>query len=71
MIQDIDLQKFIDTVFNKYDHDRSGQLNTAEIALFFNDVFASMGQSTRLNNQQAQQALSAIDQNRDGMANLN
>jgi len=38
------------------------------MANFFNDVFALMGNPTRVNTQQAQQAMQAIDQNFDGRA---
>lgn len=55
-------------MFNKYDNDRSGQLSPLELTNFFNDVYASLGLPTRLNQAQAMEALRAIDQNNDGAA---
>ena len=63
------LRQYVDEVFNVYDRDRSGSLNTMELAGFFNDIFAKMGDPRRLNQQQATAALQAIDQNNDGRAN--
>ena len=68
MITEQELQQFIEQVFNRYDRDRTGTLDSNELAAFFNDVFAQMGQSTRLNNQQALDALRVIDTNSDGRA---
>jgi Ca2+-binding EF-hand superfamily protein len=68
MITEPKLQQFIEVVFNKYDTNRTGSLDANELASFFNDVFAQMGQPTRLNNQQAFEALQVIDANHDGKA---
>jgi Ca2+-binding EF-hand superfamily protein len=67
-IQDNVLQNYIDTIFNKFDRDRSGTLDPNELASFFNDVFAMMGNPTRINDQQARQALMSIDKDFDGKA---
>ena len=67
-VTEAQLRQFIETVFNKYDYDRTGHLNAQELASFFNDVFAGLGQPTRFNQAQALEALRAIDQNSDGMA---
>ena len=68
MITEVELRQFIKQVFTRYDRDRTGALDALELAAFFNDVFAQMGQSTRLNNQQAMDALRVIDSNSDGRA---
>ena len=63
------LQQYVDQVFAIYDRDRSGSLDVRELAGFFNDIFAKMGDPRRLNQQQATAALQAIDRNNDGRAN--
>ena len=68
-IPDNVLRQYIDQIFDRYDRDRSGTLESFELANFFNDVFAMMGDPRRINQQQATQALMAIDQNNDGRAN--
>jgi hypothetical protein len=67
-ISDDTLRNYIDQIFMKYDTDRSGTLNANELAYFFNDIFAMMGNPKRINQMEAMQALRAIDQNNDGMA---
>lgn len=52
-ITEAQLQQFIETVFNRYDSDKRGTLDAAELANFFNDVYAQMGQPIRLNQAQA------------------
>lgn len=68
MIDDNTLRSFIDKVFANYDRDRSGTLDSSELAGFFNDVFQMSGNQTRINQQQAMQAIKAIDANNDGKA---
>ena len=60
------LRQYIDQIFVKYDRDRSMTLEVYELANFFNDVFAMMGDPRRINQGQAYQALMMIDQNNDG-----
>lgn len=60
-ISDSTLRNYIDQIFNKYDSDRSNTLEVPELANFFNDVFALMGDPRRINQQQAYQALMVID----------
>lgn len=67
-ISDSALKQYIDQIFQKYDRDRSGTLDAQELALFFNDIFAMMGDPRRINQAQAYQALVTIDQNNDGKA---
>lgn len=67
-IPDSALQNYIDQIFQKYDRDNSGSLDANELALFFNDVFQLMGDPRRVDQNQARQALMAIDKNNDGRA---
>lgn len=67
-IPDDVLKNYINQIFQKYDRDNSGTLDAGELAMFFNDVFQMMGNPTRVNQQQAMQALTAIDKNNDGKA---
>ena len=66
-ITDQQLQTYIDQVFVKYDRNRSGSLDCNELAQFFNDIFTMTGNPTRVNSQQAMDAMRAIDQNGDGI----
>ncbi len=59
---------YINQIFLKYDTDRTGSLDCAQLAHFFTDVYASMGQNIAVNYYQAQQALVTIDANHDGRA---
>lgn len=68
MINDFQLQQYIDQVFNKYDRNYSGTLDANELHLFFNDIFALTGSPYRINPQQAYAAMQIIDKNGDGMA---
>ena len=68
MIDDRTLQGYIDKVFANYDRDRSGTLDPNELAGFFNDIFQMTGNPTRINQNQAMQAIRAIDSNSDGKA---
>ena len=60
-IPDNVLKGYIDQIFANYDRDRSNTLEVNELANFFNDVFMMMGDPRRINQQQAYQALRAID----------
>ena len=67
-VSDQQLKTYIDQVFKKYDKNNSGGLDTNELAQFFNDIFAMTNNSTRVNSQQAMDAMRSIDQNGDGVA---
>jgi hypothetical protein len=41
-LQDQMIATYIDQVFNKYDTDRSGNLDVKEMTFFFNDLFKSL-----------------------------
>ena len=68
MINDFQLQQYIDQVFSRYDRDYSGTLDPNELHLFFNDIFALTGSNYRINPQQAFAAMRVIDKNGDGRA---
>ncbi len=63
------LRSYVDQVFLKFDSNRSGTLEPHELAGFFNEVFAMMGDPRRMDQYAATQALRAIDINGDGRAN--
>ena len=67
-ISDEQLRKYIDQVFEKYDHNHTFSLRPNELAEFFNDIFAMSGNPTRISQQQAMEAMQNIDQNGDGLA---
>ena len=60
-VSDQQLKAYIDQVFSKYDKNNSGGLDPNELAQFFNDIFSMTHNSTRVNSQQAQEAMRAID----------
>lgn len=68
IMDDNTLRQYVDEIFLVYDKDRSNTLEVQELAGFFNDVFAKMGDPRRINQQQAMQALASIDRNQDGRA---
>jgi len=68
-ISDQQLRLYIDEVFLVFDRDRSGTLDSIELGNFFNQVFARLGWPMHINQQQAFQAMQAIDRNGDGRAN--
>ena len=67
-LSDQQLIQYIDQVFLKYDRDRSGGLDAAELAGFFADLYRMMGYNVQITYQQAAQALAQIDKNFDGKA---
>ena len=68
MINDHQLQGYIDQVFARYDRNYSGALDANSLYLFFNDIFAMTGSPYRINQQQALAAMRVIDKNGDGQA---
>ena len=52
-LQDQMLKTYIETIFNKYDTDRSGTLDEDEMTNFFNDLFQSLGIQVTVNKEQA------------------
>ena len=52
-LQDQMLKSYIDSIFDKYDTDRSGTLDEEEMTFFFNDLFQSLGMQVTVNKAQA------------------
>lgn len=69
LMSDVQLQQYVDQVMNRYDYDRSGTLESGELANFFNDLFQMCGYPTRINMMQATQMMRQMDNNFDGRAN--
>ena len=68
-LSDQQLMQYIDTVFMKYDRDRSGSLDVSELANFYADLYRCFGYNAQMTYQQACQAMAQIDKNFDGRAN--
>lgn len=68
-LSDGQLRDYIDEIFDRYDKDRSGNLDAQELASFFNDLFRAIGNPAVITPLQAQNAICAIDKNNDGKAN--
>jgi Ca2+-binding EF-hand superfamily protein len=60
---------YIETVFNKYDTDRTGTLDVKEMTMFFNELFRSLNINTIVTEEQALEAIKSIDDNSDGQVN--
>ena len=56
----------VDTVFIKYDRDRSGFLSLDEIAGFFNECLANSGSCRRVTQYEAVDYMRKMDRNMDG-----
>lgn len=69
MLNDMQLQNYVEQVMNRYDTDRSGTLEAGELSNFFNDLFQMCGYPIRINIMQAQQMMMQMDNNFDGKAN--
>lgn len=69
MVNDMQLQQYVDQVMSRYDYNRSGTLESGELVNFFNDLFQMCGYPTRLNLMQATQMMRNMDSNFDGRAN--
>lgn len=66
-LQDEMLKAYIDKVFDKYDTDRNGTLDSQEMTHFFNDLFRSLSINVTVTEQQAVDAIRSIDDNSDGV----
>ena len=65
-LRDQMLKSYIDQIFNKYDADNNGTLDTQEMTNFFNDLFRSLNIQLTVTEQQSQEAIRSIDTNFDG-----
>jgi Ca2+-binding EF-hand superfamily protein len=63
---DDQLRQAIDSIFNKYDTDKSGTLEGNEIFSLINDAFKSLGRNRDVKNEEVTQFVKAIDKNGDG-----
>jgi len=52
-ITDDQLRNYIDHIFMRYDHDKSGTLSPNELVYFFNDLFQMMNNPRRVNQWEA------------------
>ena len=62
---DDQLRQAIDAIFNKYDTDRSGTLQAAEIFSLISDAFKSLGRNRNVKEEEVSQFIKAIDKNGD------
>ena len=67
-VSDYQLMAYIDQIFMKYDRDRSGGLDVAQLANFYTDLYRMLGYNVQISYQQAAQAMATIDRNFDGRA---
>lgn len=63
---DDDLRNAVNSVFDAYDKDKSGTLESNEISLLINDALKHMGQNRQVTQQEVNQFISAVDKNNDG-----
>ncbi len=59
-VKDEILKSYIEQIFNTYDTQRTGKLNSNDITSFFNDLFRSVEVNITLNNQQSHDAIKAV-----------
>jgi len=59
------LMMYIDEVFQIYDHDRNGTLDVREIHHFFNQLYTSLNESRRFNEQEILILFKSIDKAND------
>jgi Ca2+-binding EF-hand superfamily protein len=59
-----DLGNAIDLVFQKYDKDKSGSLDTAEITALITDVYAKLGK--KVTEEDTKKFITVVDNNGDG-----
>jgi Ca2+-binding EF-hand superfamily protein len=63
---DDDLRNAVNAVFDAYDKDKSGTLESNEITLLINDALKHMGQGREVTQNEVNQFISAVDKNNDG-----
>ena len=63
---DDDLRNAVNAVFDAYDKDKSGTLESNEITLLINDALKHMGQNRQVTQQEVNQFIQAVDKNSDG-----
>ena len=63
---DEQLKELIGRIYQTYDRNGDGMLETPELAVLFTDLYKSLGVNVNITFPMAQQALREIDQNGDG-----
>ena len=63
---DEQLRNAVNAVFDAYDTDKSGTLESDEITKLINDALKHMGQKRSVNKQEVDQFIAAVDKNSDG-----
>lgn len=70
-IDDHHLSQYINEIFALFDTDRSGKLNPQELHLFFNELFARLGDPRRYNSAEIMIVYREADMNHDGEVDRN
>ena len=65
-MSDAQIQEAVNSIFDKYDKDKSGSLDKAELKKIIEDIFASMKDSRKITDDDAQKVLTAMDKDKDG-----
>lgn len=60
------LKQAVNAVFDAYDTDKSGTLETGEVKNLINDALKHMGQPRQVTDNEVKQFVSAVDKNSDG-----
>ena len=63
---DDDLRNAVNAVFDAYDKDKSGTLESEEVRSLINDALKHMGQNREVTKAEVDQFVSAVDKNSDG-----
>lgn len=63
---DNDLRNAVNSVFDYYDKDKSGTLESNEVTSLINDALKHMGQNRSVSQQEVDQFIKAVDKNSDG-----
>ena len=61
-----DLRNAVNAVFDAYDTDKSGTLESNEITKLINDALKHMGQNRQVSQAEVNQFIAAVDKNSDG-----
>lgn len=64
--QDLKLKQYVDDLYRKYDHHKTGSLDMLELAEAFNEILMKMGINSSLSQEEAVQLMNTIDKSKDG-----
>lgn len=59
----------MDAVFNKYDHDKNGTLETEEVTNLINDALSKMKSKNKVSQQEIDKFIQSVDKNNDRKIN--